>query len=144
MKKQTTFYPKSDQIKEDWFLLDASEQILGRLASNAAKIVQGKNSRYFTPGCDMKNIVVIINADKIAVSGKKKDQKKYYRHTGYTGHLKTTTFKQLQSKRPEDIIHFAVKGMLPHNKYGSILKTKVKVYCGGTHPHQAQNPIKIN
>ncbi|MEK9658115.1 MAG: 50S ribosomal protein L13 [bacterium] len=140
MKKQETFYPKEKGIVSNWVLIDAEDKILGRVASEAAKRLIGKCNSEYTPGVDTGDFVVIINAEKVRVTGNKETQKKYYRHTGYTGHLKVKTFKELKLKKPEDILRKAIKGMLPHNKYGSKLATKMKLYVGPNHPHEAQNP----
>lgn len=144
MKKQNSIYPKIKELPSNWYLIDATDKVLGRLATEASSLLLGKNSSIFTPGCDINNFLVIINADKVKVTGKKSLQKKYHRHTGYTGNLKTIVYKDLFIKSPEEVIYKAIKGMIPHNKYGSSLMTKVKIYKSDTHPHQAQNPIMIN
>ncbi len=139
MKKYTTSAKKTDNL-EKWCLVDADGAILGRLATTLASRLQGKHNPMFTPHVDTGDWVVVINADKVQLTGKKMDQKRYYRHSGYIGGLTTTTAKELKEKRPEDLIRFAVKGMLPKNKLGRKLFKKLKVYSGDQHPHQAQNP----
>ena len=131
---------KKNQIKRDWYVVDASDQKLGRLASNVAQIIRGKHKPFFTPNLDMGDFVVVINAEKVALSGNKKDQKEYWRHTGYPGGQKVVNFKTMQEKYPERIITSAVKGMLPHNKLGRKLFTHLKVYSGNNHPHLSQQP----
>ena len=131
---------KKEQIERDWYIVDASDQKLGRLASNIAQIIRGKHKPFFTPNLDMGDFVVVINAEKVALSGNKKDQKEYWRHTGYPGGQKVVNFKTMQEKYPERIITSAVKGMLPHNKLGRKLFTHLKVYSGNNHPHLSQQP----
>jgi large subunit ribosomal protein L13 len=139
VKKYTTSAKKTDNL-EKWCLVDADGAILGRLATTLASRLQGKHNPMFTPHVDTGDWVVVINADKVQLTGKKMDQKRYYRHSGYIGGLTTTTAKELKEKHPEDLIRFAVKGMLPKNKLGRKLFKKLKVYSGDQHPHQAQNP----
>jgi large subunit ribosomal protein L13 len=124
-------------------VIDANGAILGRLASNVASRLRGKNNPLFTPHVDTGESVIVINAEKISLTGRKLEQKKYYRHSGYTGGLKEITAKKLLEKKPEDIIRFAVKGMLPKNKLGTQLYKKLKVYTGDKHPHEAQSPEVI-
>ena len=131
---------KKDQIEREWYIVDATDKKLGRLASNVAQIIRGKHKPFFTPNLDMGDFVVIINADKIALSGNKADQKEYWRHTGYPGGQKTVSFKAMKEKYPERIISSAVKGMLPHNRLGRKLFSHLKVYSGNSHPHTSQNP----
>jgi len=137
---QDMYIPKQGEIKKSWYLFDAGDYILGRLASRAAQILRGKNKPYFTPHMDTGDFVVVINAEKIKVTGKKEKEKKYYRHSGYPGGLKTVNLATLRKRHPERIIEKAVKGMLPHNKLGRKLLKNLKVYKGSKHPHQAQNP----
>ena len=120
--------------------MDAENAILGRLASTVAARLRGKHNPLFTPHADTGDWIIVINADKVALSGRKWDQKNYYRHSGYIGGLKTITAKKLMEKRPEDLIRFAVKGMLPKNRLGRKLFKKLKVYSGDQHPHEAQLP----
>ena len=134
---------KKEQIERDWYIVDASNKKLGRLASNVAQIIRGKHKPFFTPNLDMGDFVVIINAEKVVLSGNKKDQKEYWRHTGYPGGQKTVSFKAMQEKYPERIIMSAVKGMLPHNRLGRQLLTHLKVYSGTSHPHISQEPKSL-
>ncbi len=139
MKKYTYSAKKSDN-PEKWFLVDAEGAVLGRLATTLASRLQGKHNPLYTPHVDTGDWLVVINAEKVLLTGNKLDQKNYYRHSGYIGGLTTTTARELREKRPEDLIRFAVKGMLPKNRLGRKLFKKLKVYPGDKHPHQAQNP----
>jgi large subunit ribosomal protein L13 len=132
--------PSLSSIDRQWFVVDATNQTLGRLASEVAQVLRGKNKPTFTPHLDTGDFVVIINADKVRVSGNKSSQKLYRRHSGRPGGMKTETFSHLQARLPERIIEQAVKGMLPHNALGRQLFRKLKVYKGGDHPHAAQQP----
>ena len=145
MKKYTYSAKKSD-IEGKWCVVDASGAVLGRLASTVASRLQGKHNPLYTPHTDTGDWIVVINADKIVLTGKKMDQKNYYRHSGYIGGLKSTTARELKEKRPEDMVRFAVKGMLPKNRLGRKQLKKLKVYAGDQHPHHAQNPevLEIN
>ena len=134
---------KKDQIERDWYVVDASDQKLGRLASNVAQVIRGKHKPFYTPNLDMGDFVVIINADKIILSGKKEDQKSYWRHTGFPGGQKTVNYKLMKEKCPDRIITNAVKGMLPHNRLGRKLLTHLKVYSGSEHPHSSQQPKSL-
>jgi large subunit ribosomal protein L13 len=136
----STYSAKKDELTKEWFVVDASGQTLGKLAVQVANILRGKHKPTFTPHVDAGDFVVVINAEKIVVSGKKEDQKKYYRHSGYPGGFRTVVYKDLQAKHPDRIISKAVKGMLPHNRLGRQLIKKLKVYAGEAHPHQAQQP----
>ncbi len=138
--KKYTYSAKNTDNKERWYLVDAEGEILGRLASTVATRLRGKHNPLFTPHVDTGDWIVVINADKIVLTGRKWDQKNYYRHSGYIGGLKTITAKKLMEKRPEDLIRFAVKGMLPKNRLGRKLFKKLKVYSGNQHPHEAQQP----
>ena len=131
---------KKDNIKRDWYLVDARDKTLGRLASEVAQIIRGKKKVFFTPNLDMGDFVVIINADKISLSGNKADQKKYFTHSGYPGGDKEISYSTLKDNNPEKIVYNAVKGMLPHNKLGRQLLKHLKVYSGQEHPHDAQQP----
>lgn len=141
-----TYLPPVDSIERKWYVVDAAEQRLGRLATEIAQIIRGKNKPTYTPHMDTGDFVIVVNADKVAVTGKKGKQKIYRRHSGRPGGMKTETFEQLKSRVPERIIEKAVKGMLPQNALGRQLFTKLKVYSGPTHPHQAQEPevLKID
>ncbi|AOY59492.1 MULTISPECIES: 50S ribosomal protein L13 [Desulfococcus] len=139
MKKYTYSAKESDKIGK-WYVVDANGIVLGRLASRIAHRIRGKHHPLFTPHVDTGDNIVVINADKIVLTGRKMEQKTYYRHSGYTGGLTATTAKELLNKKPEDIIRFAVKGMLPKNRLGKRLIKKLKVYSGSDHPHTAQQP----
>ena len=139
MKKYTLSAKNSDN-KGKWWFVDAKGEVLGRLATRIASRLRGKHNPLFTPHVDTGDWVVVVNADKIVLTGKKMEKKNYYRHSGYIGGLKTTTAKELIEKRPEDLIRFAVKGMLPKNRLGRKLFKKLKVYAGDKHPHDAQMP----
>ena len=141
--KKYTISAKEIDIKEKWVIIDANGAILGRLASNVASRLRGKNNPLFTPHVDTGESVIVINAEKITLTGNKLGQKRYYRHSGYTGGLKEITAKKLLETKPENIIRFAVKGMLPKNKLGAKLYKKLKVYAGDKHPHEAQKPEAI-
>ena len=138
--KKYTYSAKQSDIEGKWFVVDAEGAVLGRLASSIAARLRGKHNPLFTPHVDSGDWIVVVNADKIVLTGKKWDQKKYYRHSGYIGGLKTITAQKLLEKRPEDLIRFAVKGMLPKNRLGRRLLKKLKVYAGDEHPHEAQQP----
>jgi len=141
--KKYTYSAKKTDIDSRWVVIDANGAILGRLASNVASRLRGKNNPLFTPHVDTGESVIVINAEKISLTGRKLEQKIYYRHSGYTGGLKEITAQKLLEKKPEDIIRFAVKGMLPKNKLGAALYKKLKVYAGDKHPHEAQSPEVI-
>lgn len=141
--KKYTYSAKKTDIASRWVVIDANGAILGRLASNVASRLRGKNNPLFTPHVDTGESVIVINAEKITLTGRKLEQKRYYRHSGYTGGIKEITAKKLLEKKPEDIIRFAVKGMLPKNKLGTVLYKKLKVYAGDKHPHEAQSPEVI-
>jgi large subunit ribosomal protein L13 len=135
-----TYLPPQDSLERKWYVIDAADQRLGRLASEIAMILRGKNKPTYTPHMDTGDFVIVVNADKISVTGKKASQKLYRRHSGRPGGMKTETFSQLQARIPERIVEQAVKGMLPKNALGRQLFTKLKVYAGPDHPHQAQKP----
>ncbi|MBD2105250.1 50S ribosomal protein L13 [Leptolyngbya sp. FACHB-261] len=137
---EKTHVPSVASLDRRWYLVDAEGQRLGRLASEVAQVLRGKNKPTFTPHMDTGDFVVIVNAEKIVVTGKKREQKVYRRHSGRPGGMKTETFSKLQARMPERIIEQAVKGMLPKNSLGRQLFTKLKVYAGNDHPHQAQRP----
>ena len=139
-----TYLPKVNLQERKWHVIDADGAVLGRLAAQVANVLRGKNKPVFTPHLDAGDFVVVINADKIQVSGKKRDQKLYIHHTGYPGGFRQKTFRQLQAKHPERIVEKAVKGMLPHNRLGRQLYRKLKVYAGSQHPHQAQQPKALS
>jgi large subunit ribosomal protein L13 len=135
-----TLMAKNGQIERKWYLIDASGKTLGRLASKIAHILRGKHKPEFTPHVDTGDYIVVINAEKVTVTGKKFTNKLYERYTGYPGGLKTISFDKLQNRFPARIIEKAVKGMLPKNPLGYAMLSKLKVYAGATHPHNAQNP----
>lgn len=139
-----TVSANKDTVTKDWLLIDAENEILGRLASKVAQVVRGKHKVNYTPHVDCGDNVIIINAEKIELTGKKWDQKHYIRHTGYPGGQRFVSVKQMLEKRPTDIIRKAVKGMLPKTKLGNALMGNVFIYAGSEHPHQAQQPQKIN
>ena len=135
-----TSLPSTDSLDRQWYLVDAENQTLGRLASEVASVLRGKNKPTYTPHLDTGDFVIVINADKIRVSGNKPTQKLYRRHSGRPGGMKTETFAHLQARIPERIVEKAIKGMLPHNALGRQLFRKLKVYKGAEHPHAAQKP----
>jgi large subunit ribosomal protein L13 len=144
VKKYTSSAKSSDNPKK-WYVVDANGAVLGRLASQVAHRLRGKHNPKFTPHADTGDWVIVINAEKIVLTGRKMDQKMYYRHSGYIGGLKQMTAKELLEKKPEELVRSAVKGMLPKNRLGRRLFKKLKVYTGNAHPHEAQQPeiIKI-
>lgn len=135
-----TYSPKAGEITREWLVIDATDVVLGRLASHAAALLRGKHKPTFAPHMDMGDFVIIINADKVALTGSKLAQKKAYRHSGFPGGLTATTYSEFLEKDPAGAVYKAVKGMVPHNKLGRQQMTKLKVYAGPTHPHAAQNP----
>ena len=139
MKKYTYSAKKSDN-EDKWCVVDAKDMVLGRLATSVAARLRGKHNPLYTPHVDTGDSVIVINAEKIVLTGNKWAQKCYYRHSGYIGGLTTITAEKLMEKRPEDLVRFAVKGMLPKNRLGKELFKKLKVYSGDQHPHVAQNP----
>ena len=139
----STYYAKPGEVEREWLLVDAEGMVLGRLASQVAQILKGKTKPTYTPNVDVGDFVVIINAEKIRLTGKKTEQKNYYSHSGYPGGLKVVPFQRMLAKFPERVIEKAVKGMLPKNTLGRAMNRKLKVYAGPNHPHEAQNPRKI-
>ena len=135
-----TFTPKAADVKRDWVVIDATDVVLGRLATHAASILRGKNKATFTPHMDMGDFVIIINADKVVLTGNKAAQKKAYRHSGYPGGLRATTYTDLLEKNPERAVEKAIRGMLPKTSLGRDQFRKLKVYSGSEHPHAAQQP----
>lgn len=144
MNKQKTYYPKAGEVERKWYLVDAAGQNLGRLASRVARLLMGKDKVEVTPGVDVGDYVVVINSSEIEVTGTKLDDKRYYRHSGYPGGLKSLTLRQQLDQRPEYVIERAVRGMLPKNRLGRKLLKKMKVYPDDEHPHQAQQPEALN
>ncbi len=142
-KGMKTFFAKKEEITRDWYLIDAQGKILGRLASEVAKLLRGKHKPIYTPHLDTGDYIVVLNAEKVRLTGKKLEEKIYYHHSGYPGGLKQITLKELLKRKPEDLIRMAVKGMLPKNSLGRKLLKKLKIYRGGEHPHQAQGPKEL-
>jgi large subunit ribosomal protein L13 len=138
--KKYTYSANKTDVQGNWYVVDANGAVLGRLASTVASRLRGKHNPLFTPHVDTGDWIIVINADKVVLTGRKLEQKKYYRHSGYIGGLKEISAKKLLEERPEDLIRFAVKGMLPKNKLGRKLYKKLKVYSGDQHPHEAQQP----
>jgi len=140
MKSTKTTTPNQSEIKRGWFIVDAKDKILGKVAAKIATYLQGKNKADYTPYIDMGDQVIVINAQQVATTGKKLKQKMYKRYSGYPGGLKETPLEVMLEKKPEEVISHAVKGMLPKNKLGSRMLTRLKVYRDAKHPHKAQNP----
>jgi large subunit ribosomal protein L13 len=141
---KTTHFTSTSEVKAKWYVVDANGKILGRMASEIAKIIRGKNDPKFTPNADTGDFVVVINAEKVKMTGKRENLKTYLRHSTYPGGQKTTSFKEMIAKHPDKVIRYAVRGMLPKTKLGNKLINKLKVYAGDTHPHASQNPQLIN
>lgn len=135
-----TFSAKKGEVSSDWYVVDADGKTLGRLATEIAHRLRGKHKPEYTPSMDVGDNIVVVNAEKVRVTGKKPQQKIYYRHTGYVGNLKSITLEQQLEKHPERVIEHAVKGMLPKNPLGRQMYRKLRVYAGGEHPHTAQQP----
>ena len=135
-----TYVLKKDDIEPKWWLINAEGKILGRIATEVASLIRGKKNPKFTPSMDCGDFVVVINAEKIEVSGRKEEQKKYYSHSGYPGGIKEISYKELLEQKPEEVLRKAVRGMVPKNKLGRAIFKKLKVYRGPNHPHEAQNP----
>ena len=135
-----TFSAKPETVKREWFVVDASDKVLGRLAAEIAHRLRGKHKPEYTPHVDTGDYIVVVNAEKVAVTGNKENAKVYYRHTGYPGGIKETSIKDMRNEHPERIIETAVKGMLPKNKLGRAMFSKLKVYAGDKHRHEAQQP----
>lgn len=138
-----TYQAKPLEVEREWLVIDAEDQVLGRVATKAAQLLKGKHKPQYTPHVDTGDFVIIINADKIKVTGTKATSKEYYRHSGYPGGLKCETFAEAMKKHPERVIEHAVHGMLPKNTLGRAQGRKLKVYAGSEHPHAAQKPRKI-
>ncbi len=137
---KTTYMAKVGELERKWYVLDAEGMVLGRLATEAATILRGKHRPTFTPHVDTGDFVIVINADKVVLTGDKLNQKEYIRHTGYPGGLKRTKYAIVMEKNPELAVRKAITGMLPHNRLGSAMAKKLKVYRGSEHPHEAQKP----
>jgi large subunit ribosomal protein L13 len=138
-----TITPKAKDIEQKWYIVDATGKVLGRVASEVAQILKGKHKPMYTPHLDVGDHVVIINAEKVRVTGRKLEQKKYHRHTGYPGGLKSKTLGKVVQEKPEWVLEHAIKGMLPHNRLGRKMFKKLKIYAGEQHPHDAQKPEKL-
>jgi large subunit ribosomal protein L13 len=138
-----TYTPKPEDIQREWFVVDAKDQTLGRLATRIAKVIRGKHKPIFSPHVDVGDYVIVLNCDKIRVTGRKLDQKRYYRHSGYPGGFKVVTLRQMLEKNPERVLYQAVHGMLPKNKLGRKMVKRLKLYTDDTHPHQAQKPKSL-
>jgi large subunit ribosomal protein L13 len=140
---QKTYYPKPGDISREWYVVDAAGKNLGRVATTVAQALLGKDKPEYTPGVDVGDFIIVINAEKLDVSGRKMDEKMYYRFSGYPGGLKKVTLRQQMEKFPERVIIHAVKGMLPKNRHARALMKKLRVYRGSDHPHNAQNPKSL-
>ena len=141
---KTTKVAKKEDVTRDWYLVDVDSKVLGRVATQIANVLRGKNKPTFTPSVDTGDFVIVVNAEKIALTGKKMSDKIYYSHSGYVGGLKEITAGKLIEKKPEDLLKKAVKGMLPKNKLARHMLKKLKIYSGDAHPHSAQNPKNLN
>lgn len=135
-----TYTPKADDIQRQWWIVDAQGKPLGRLATEVARVLRGKHKPMYTPHLDTGDHVIVINAEKVTLTGKKEEQKTYFRHSGWMGGEKEISFKRMIDTHPERVIEFAVKGMLPKNKLGRQMKKKLRVYAGSEHPHESQQP----
>lgn len=138
-----TFSAKSESVKRDWYVIDAENLVLGRLATELARRLRGKHKPEYTPHVDTGDYLIVVNAEKVRVTGRKAEDKLYHRHSGYPGGIKTTNFNKLQKKAPEEIIELAVKGMLPKGPLGRAMYRKLKIYAGTQHNHSAQQPIPL-
>ena len=139
-----TFNAKAETVKRDWYVVDASGKTLGRIASEIARRLRGKHKAEFTPHVDTGDYIVVVNAEKVRVSGKKATDKMYHHHTGHIGNMRSFSFQKMLERSPQDIITIAVKGMLPKNPLGRAMLSKLKVYAGPTHNHQAQQPQPLD
>ena len=139
-----TFSPTPKDITHNWFVVDASDKILGRLATAVAVRLRGKHKVEFAPHIDTGDFIIVVNAAKVHTTGRKLDQKKYYRHSGWIGGLKETSLRDMLAKKPEDVIRKAVRGMLPKNRLGRAMLKKLKIYAGEAHPHEAQKPETLD
>ena len=143
-QEKLTRFIRTEDADRKWYVVDATDKVLGRLATEIARVIRGKHKAIFTPNMDTGDFVIVINAEKIKMTGKRELQKTYFRHSGYLGSGKTTSFAEMLEKKPEMVIEKAVKGMLPKNKLGRKLFTKLKVYAGNEHPHAAQQPETLS
>lgn len=135
-----TYHQKPTEVQRDWYVIDASGKVLGRLATQISTLLRGKHKPTFTPSIDGGDFVIVVNAEKIVLTGRKPEQKIYYRHTGYPGGIKATPYKMMLAKHPDRILRLAVKRMLPKNRMGRRLLSKLRIYAGPNHPHAAQQP----
>lgn len=138
-----TFSAKPNEVERKWWVIDARDQVLGRVAVRAANLLRGKGKAIFTPHIDTGDFVIVVNADKVRLTGKKEVQKSYMSFSGYVGGHKSENVKQRRARHPELLVERAVKGMIPHNRLGRAVYTKLKVYSGPTHPHEAQQPVAV-
>lgn len=138
-----TKFITDNEVDKKWYVVDAEGKVLGRIATEIARVLRGKHKPVFTPNTDVGDYVIVINAEKVRLTGKRPELKTYFRYSGYPGGDTETSFKEMMSKRPEYVIHHAVGGMLPHNRLGRRLRKKLKVYRGPEHPHKAQQPINL-
>ena len=139
-----TYSPKASEIDRKWFVIDAEDLVLGRLSTEAARILRGKHKPTFAPHMDMGDHVIVVNAEKVVVTANKAEQKMVYRHSGYPGGLKTRTYAQSHAAKPEETVRRAIRGMIPKNRLGRQMLTKLKVYAGPHHPHAAQSPVALD
>ena len=135
-----TYSQKESEVQRDWYVVDAADQTLGRLATQIATLLRGKHKPTFSPNLDGGDFVIVVNAEKVSVTGKKREEKRYYRHSGYPGGLRSRTLEEMLERRPEEVLRLAVKGMLPRNRLGRQQLRKLKIYAGPDHPHEAQQP----
>ena len=135
-----SFVQKPHEVERKWYVIDAEGKTLGRMSSEIASILRGKNKPTYTPHVDCGDFVIVINADKVVLTGKKLDQKMYRWHTGYVGHMRERTYRQMMQNKPEEVVRHAVTGMLPHNSLGRQMATKLKIFSGSEHTHSAQKP----
>lgn len=143
-QEKLTRFIKTEDADKKWYVIDATDQVLGRLAAKAATVIRGKNKAIFTPNMDTGDFVIVINAAQVKMTGKRELQKTYFRHSGYPGGARTSSYAEMMEKKPEFVIEKAVKGMLPKNRLGRKLVTKLKVYAGADHPHTAQQPEALS
>lgn len=143
-QEKLTRFIKAEDADRKWYVVDATDQVLGRMAAQVARVIRGKNKAVFTPNMDTGDFVIIINADKVKMTGKRELQKTYFSHSGYPGGVKIRSYAEMMAKNPEAIIHKAVRGMLPKNRLGKQLVKKLKVYTGDKHPHSAQRPEPLS
>ena len=143
MAKDLSYMAKPGEVEKKWYVVDATDAILGRLSSQVATILRGKNKPEFTPNVDCGDFVIVINCNKVRLTGKKLEQKYYRHHTGYIGGLKEVQYKKIMQEKPEFAVYKAVKGMLPKNSLGEAMLTKLRVYAGSEHPHSAQQPVEL-